>query len=649
MLNLNKQVMIYALNGIKSELGIEVFANEEAFASAIKDFLPDFDSSEERNALVVAVKNGIGKIFLQAISEQNNAQNRQVLSNVIEKLAKECKFNYYHACMIAEAFASVFELQQGVSESNHSLKHHLYYNLNKIFVEIWSKKVYRVLVILLAALGLVSMSYYYFIFPRCQLQLSVKNAKDTTALVLLNGKVIHKTYFNGTTVIRVPLNKELLVKFLADGYEENVNKLYTDSKAKNLTVSLTHLPANLVVRLKNDKLLSDPKIKIDCEGRTIVNNEKLAVDGNTKFKVPVNKKLKISITALGFANYENSATIASSESEKELPITLLRNKGIISVDILGSNLQDSIPVVHLIKNGKEINSKSYTDGQDVKFDVSLNETYLVKVSSNLHTISQKKISITSKKPDYKVSFYLQLNPILRIFTNPEASVFLNNKLIGKADSNGNFVVKNGLGATNTTCKIACKLDSFISRTSKVRLKHGDNNHVNLILCKKNNGIITQKTKANGASLAEINSEEQPFNSVYNDYTDSDEASDHEIKDADYYYIAGSGCLSSGKVSEAVDCYKRAADLGHMEAQLDLATIYYNGMDEIPKNSSEAFKYFSKAAEQNSSEAQFMLGSCYENGYGVGKNLNKAIEWYRKASEQGVEEATDRLRELEKEV
>ena len=63
---------------------------------------------------------------------------------------------------------------------------------------------------------------------------------------------------------------------------------------------------------------------------------------------------------------------------------------------------------------------------------------------------------------------------------------------------------------------------------------------------------------------------------------------------------------------------------------------------------EAAECFRKAAEQGHAEAQFNLGICYEDGDGVEWSYTEAIKWYSKAADQGHEEAKfllDTLKEI----
>ena len=85
--------------------------------------------------------------------------------------------------------------------------------------------------------------------------------------------------------------------------------------------------------------------------------------------------------------------------------------------------------------------------------------------------------------------------------------------------------------------------------------------------------------------------------------------------------------------DAVKWFEKAANQGHVAAQVELAKMYYNGYG-VDKNNENAFKWFQEAEKENHLEAQYFLGNMYEHGYGVNKNLSEAIKWYILAAEQG---------------
>ncbi|HUX80615.1 MAG TPA: SEL1-like repeat protein [Alphaproteobacteria bacterium] len=127
--------------------------------------------------------------------------------------------------------------------------------------------------------------------------------------------------------------------------------------------------------------------------------------------------------------------------------------------------------------------------------------------------------------------------------------------------------------------------------------------------------------------------------------------------------------------KALPLFEKAADAGHIDAQIVLARMLLDlDKEGIPQNSEKALKHIKKlikqdipqgkcllawmyaegvgvpkneiesnrlyiaAAEQGDAKAQYNLGQMHDNGTGVPKNVKKAMEWYQKSAEQGDIEA-----------
>lgn len=85
--------------------------------------------------------------------------------------------------------------------------------------------------------------------------------------------------------------------------------------------------------------------------------------------------------------------------------------------------------------------------------------------------------------------------------------------------------------------------------------------------------------------------------------------------------------------EDIEGYRKAAELGDVEAQFMLGWSYSKGVG-VTKNTKVACEWFRKAAEQGDVESQYCLGLMYEIGDGVAQDTKTSISWYRKAAEQG---------------
>lgn len=86
-------------------------------------------------------------------------------------------------------------------------------------------------------------------------------------------------------------------------------------------------------------------------------------------------------------------------------------------------------------------------------------------------------------------------------------------------------------------------------------------------------------------------------------------------------------------SAAVTWFRKAAEQGHVSAQLRMGLAYRDGMG-VESDVAVAAEWYKKAAVQGSASAQFLLGVAYTNGEGVLPNDTKAFAWLRKAAEQG---------------
>ena len=108
------------------------------------------------------------------------------------------------------------------------------------------------------------------------------------------------------------------------------------------------------------------------------------------------------------------------------------------------------------------------------------------------------------------------------------------------------------------------------------------------------------------------------------------------------YFDGRGV--SANEAEAVVWYRKAADKGNTEAQLELGDRYFEGRG-VEQKYSTAAEWYRKAAEQGIARAQYQLGLMYSQGQGVERNYVEAAEWYRKAADQGLPEAQRSLAAL----
>ncbi len=88
-----------------------------------------------------------------------------------------------------------------------------------------------------------------------------------------------------------------------------------------------------------------------------------------------------------------------------------------------------------------------------------------------------------------------------------------------------------------------------------------------------------------------------------------------------------------RTSEAVTWWRKAAELGHLEAQSDLAESYDIGRG-VRRDLRQSALWWRRAAHGGSARAQVNLGLCYALGKGVRKNRPKANHLYRRSAGAG---------------
>ena len=104
------------------------------------------------------------------------------------------------------------------------------------------------------------------------------------------------------------------------------------------------------------------------------------------------------------------------------------------------------------------------------------------------------------------------------------------------------------------------------------------------------------------------------------------------------YYEGDGVKLDKK--KARQLYQMAADRGHARAQHNIGSYFHReGQQE------EAIRYFKMAAEQGLTPAEFNVGLSNEKGIGVERDLDEAKRWYARAAAKGDERAIEALAKL----
>jgi len=97
-------------------------------------------------------------------------------------------------------------------------------------------------------------------------------------------------------------------------------------------------------------------------------------------------------------------------------------------------------------------------------------------------------------------------------------------------------------------------------------------------------------------------------------------------------------------SQAVDCYRKAADQGQREGQFGLGARYLLGQG-VPRNFEEARRWLTPAADRGHPYAQYLLAKMLETEQGGPVDAASAAKYYEGAANYGIAEAQYRLGRL----
>lgn len=81
-------------------------------------------------------------------------------------------------------------------------------------------------------------------------------------------------------------------------------------------------------------------------------------------------------------------------------------------------------------------------------------------------------------------------------------------------------------------------------------------------------------------------------------------------------------------------------MGHLTSLYEVGVALYMGEGTV-ENPAQAVQYFRKAADLGHSGAAFLLADCYLDGVGVQRDRGKAFEWLMTAAEMGHRQAQRR--------
>ena len=105
------------------------------------------------------------------------------------------------------------------------------------------------------------------------------------------------------------------------------------------------------------------------------------------------------------------------------------------------------------------------------------------------------------------------------------------------------------------------------------------------------------------------------------------------EELEQWYQKGKAHEKKREYNEAAQCFSKAAEHGHPQAQADLGRYYYSGRGVVC-DYAQAMKWCRLAVEQGQTSAGAVLGDMYCYGFGVPEDGAEALKWYCLAFENG---------------
>jgi uncharacterized protein len=97
-----------------------------------------------------------------------------------------------------------------------------------------------------------------------------------------------------------------------------------------------------------------------------------------------------------------------------------------------------------------------------------------------------------------------------------------------------------------------------------------------------------------------------------------------------YFRPKAEALDSKVYAEAMPWFRKAADQGNDDAQLEMGWFHEHGRG-VPQGYTEAMRWYRMASDQENHNAQNLIGALYVNGFGVPlDDPEQASLWFRKA-------------------
>ena len=98
--------------------------------------------------------------------------------------------------------------------------------------------------------------------------------------------------------------------------------------------------------------------------------------------------------------------------------------------------------------------------------------------------------------------------------------------------------------------------------------------------------------------------------------------------------------------DAYSWYKKAADQGYTDAYWSMGNGHRKGYAGFSRDPGEAVRWYLLAYGKGKVLAAVSLAEMYETGEAGSVELKQALSWYRKALAGGIEDAREKITELE---
>jgi len=332
-----------------------------------------------------------------------------------------------------------------------------------------------ILLVVLVAGGAVLLSH--FRNPRGTLNLTlptdIAEASVQVTGVQSGLEVVSTEATKGQARVRVPLQEELLVRVSAAGYKDWETRISLDQTdpSRDLPVKLVGASGRLLVRASAPGLKGEVDVKLLDSANKVLKSAR-TVQGVATFQgVPTGTQLTVKGSAPDYTARTAEVNISPPKGSESVALTLAPKHGSLQVALKGESLTRAGCQVRILDGGKEL-ARTGSGVLDKTFaKLPLERDLMIKVSSELHQPFQQVVRLTPEDPEATLNPVLALAPpLLKITTEPKATVLVDGKKAGQADGNGRLTLDARLLKTGRQHTIKATKTDFLSSERKVTAK-----------------------------------------------------------------------------------------------------------------------------------------------------------------------------------